>query len=398
MELIYQHNPWWRGREDIVIKKWKNMRIKWYPSWLTQISLSSFSLNFILGPRQTGKTTGIKLLIHDLIKKEQPERIFYFNCDFLPDFEGLKRILDAYLEFRKGYDIKSSFIFLDEITSVAEWWRVIKGYIDLGIFENDVLTITGSSSLKLKGETELFPGRRGKGKNITVMPLSFREFLEVNGIKLRLRGDLEKDMVIAQREERVGDLFSSYLKTGGFPLSINKDPTAQEQFISAFESEVLRAKKEMLLMKGLLASIFRKTPSPFSFSTLGNDVGVSYKTAESYIDVLKNLFIVDIAFFKEKKINWRKEKKIFFLDPFIAQVLSLWVGEEFLEGSLYEWIVQSHLARRFGQVFYYRNSYEIDCIANDLRIEVKVGKPYRKYPRGVKILDKEALPYFLAVI
>jgi len=39
-----------------------------------------------------------------------------------------------------------------------------------------------------------------------------------------------------------------------------------------------------------------------------------------------------------------------------------------LDSALYEWIVQSHLKRRFGGVYYYRNSLEIDVIAGNLKI------------------------------
>ena len=39
-----------------------------------------------------------------------------------------------------------------------------------------------------------------------------------------------------------------------------------------------------------------------------------------------------------------------------------------MDRALYEWIVQSHLKRRFGGVYYYRNSYEIDVIAGNLKI------------------------------
>lgn len=88
-------------------------------------------------------------------------------------------------------------MFLDEVTSTKGWWRLIKGYIDLGIFENDVLTVTGSSSPRLKGEVELFPGRRGEGEEIVVYPLSFREFLRVQGIGVEVTGNLERDMANA---------------------------------------------------------------------------------------------------------------------------------------------------------------------------------------------------------
>jgi hypothetical protein len=126
---------------------------------------------------------------------------------------------------------------------------------------------------------------------------------------------------------------------------------------------------------------------------------VSYKTVEDYLDVLKNLYILDLAYFKRgRNIIWRKEKKIFFMDPFIARTLSLWSGASYLESAFYEWIIQSHLWRRYEKIYYYRNAYEIDCIADNLLIEVKIGKPHRKYPKNVFVIDKEQLPYFITAI
>ena len=398
--LISNHNPWWSGKEDYTIKVWESQRIRWVPDWIRDVSLEPFSLNFVMGPRQVGKTTGIKLLIRELLEKVQPESVFYFNCDLTPDVEGLKRVLDTYLEFRRSEGIDSSLLFLDEITSVREWWRVIKGYVDLGLFRNDVITVTGSSSLRLSGYVELFPGRRGRGRDIHVLPLSFREFLKVHGVDVRLTGNLDRDLKGALRyEDEIRRLFSLYELKGGFPLSINDDPMAGEYLLKALEGEVLRARRSVELVKGVVSSILRKSPSPLSFSTIGRDVGVSYKTVQDYVEVLKNLFVLDYALYREDgRILWRKERKFYFLDPFIARTLSLWCGERYLESAFYEWVVQSHLARRYGSVFYFRNSYEIDCIAGDLRIEVKIGKPHRKYPRKVLILDREVLPTFLSVI
>jgi len=69
-----------------------------------------------------------------------------------------------------------------------------------------------------------------------------------------------------------------------------------------------------------------------------------------------------------------------------------------LESALYEWLIQSHLLRKFGNVYYYKNSFEINCIADNLRIEAKAGKPHRRYPKDVMILDENNLPIFLAVL
>ncbi|MEM3385674.1 MAG: ATP-binding protein [Nitrososphaeria archaeon] len=355
-----------------------------------------------MGARQVGKTTGIKLLIKKLIEENsvKPESIFYFTCDLGVDLEDLKKVIGWYLDYKKANNIASSFIFLDEVTSVREWWKIVKGYIDLGVFKNDVITVSGSSSLKLKGDIELFSGRRGKGSDLIVYPLSFKEFLFIKKISFNLTGVLELDMKTASLyKSEIDRLFKEYLKRGGFPLSINMHPDAERFFLSSFESEVLRANKNIEISKGIVSSILRKAPSPLSYSTIANDLGISYKTVQEYTELFKGLFLLDTALFKEnKKIYWKKERKFFFLDPFIANTFSYWTLQNYLESSIYEWIIQSHLARKYGNIYYYRNSYEIDCIANNLQVEVKAGKPHRRYPRKVLILDEDNIPLFLSVV
>ncbi len=36
-------------------------------------------------------------------------------------------------------------------------------------------------------------------------------------------------------------------------------------------------------------------------------------------------------------------------------------------------MLRSKNSNIFGSVFYFRNSFEIDCIADDLRVEVKIS-------------------------
>jgi len=86
-----------------------------------------------------------------------------------------------------------------------------------------------------------------------------------------------------------------------------------------------------------------------------------------------------------------KRKKIFYIrsiDPYLAKSLSLWTNVEFLESALYEWIVQSHLKSRFREIYYYRNSYEIDVISDNLKIEIKSKRAHRNYPKNIIILDE----------
>jgi len=59
-----EQNPWWKGKDlvknDPDLRKWLDSKIKWVPEIINEVSLEPFSLNFISGPRQVGKTTLIK--------------------------------------------------------------------------------------------------------------------------------------------------------------------------------------------------------------------------------------------------------------------------------------------------------------------------------------------------
>ncbi|MGC8836582.1 MAG: ATP-binding protein, partial [Infirmifilum sp.] len=71
------------------------------------------------------------------------------------------------------------------------------------------------------------------------------------------------------------------------------------------------------------------------------------------------------------------------------------LGVGLSRATLLEWVVQEHLYRRFGEVFYYRNNYEIDAIAGSMRVEVKTSKARRRYPAGTIILKEDEIPEFL---
>mgnify|MGYP001626390211 CR=1 FL=1 len=118
-----------------------------------------FSLNFIVGPRQVGKTTAVALLIKRLLESGvDPRSIFYFSCDRLADYRGLDEVLRDYLRIRSGIGISTSYVFLDEVTYPREWYGAIKGLIESGVFRSGVLVLTGSLSMSAKREIEVFPG------------------------------------------------------------------------------------------------------------------------------------------------------------------------------------------------------------------------------------------------
>ena len=378
-EEIAKFNPWWENREDYHIKLWRSQGYRWRPNWINELSLEPFSLNFVLGPRQVGKTTGIKILISELIKKVEPERILYLNCEIFPDFITLRKLIEEFLK-----EEKEPFVFLDEVTSLREWWKAIKPLIDTGELENAVITVTGSSALKVRRDMELFPGRRGKGKTVEVLPLNFKEFLNVHGIK---KWKLHYDEVL--------ELFDKYLQVGGFPGSINGMPI--DDILGSYVGEFVRFGKSLEIMKEVFSSLMLTIPSATSFRSLAEKTsGYSYKVVQDYLEFLRDLYVLEFAYLKEgSRILYKREKKIFFRDPLLLRLFSLWSGTKPVESAIYENIVQEHLYQKFGEIYYYRDRYEIDVIADGLRVEVKAGKAHRRYPRNVVVLEKEDIPRFL---
>ncbi len=366
----------WFDEKDPVLEEFEKMKIKIIPSWLRRISLEEGSVNILLGPRRVGKTTGLKLLVRDLMKKGvDAMEIAYIDCDLIPTLEAFQKVLDfSVREFK--------YILLDEVTSIEKWWKPIRGFSDLGLLKDKVLVITGSMSIKIRREAELLPGRRGQGKIIEVLPLSYPEVFSVLFKKPKFE-NLEK-------------AFSIYLEKGGFPASLNDKKGFEKEVIEAFESEILKTGLSVKTAYEIIKTLLHKVPSALSYSSISSEIGIDYKTVRNYLERFEDMYMLKIAYLKEnKKVFFRKEKKMFLRDPFIARSFALWTDSELRKDALYEWIVQEHLLRKFGEIYYYRNKFEIDCIAGGLKVEVKAGKPHRRYPRGVIVLDEEDLPRFL---
>ena len=390
MELLYEFNPWWESKRwddrDEDIFKWESQNKKWIPRWIKMVSLKPFSLNFIVGPRQVGKTTGVKLLIKELLKSDNPYSILYLNLEIFTDLKEFREILGRYQSIKEENNVKTAYIFLDEVSKLEGWNRIVKAFMDLGKFKRDIIVATGSSTVNIMRHAEAFTGRRGNGRDIVVLPLSFPEFAEIYKV------DISK---IETNREKLLNLFKKYIFLGGFPQSINEKPFFTS-FIGGIEREIENSKKSSNIAKHILSVILDIIPSASSYNSIANRLGISHKTVMEYLEVLENLFFIKTAFLKDNRgVNFRREKKIFFRDPYFYTAFSLWCGKEIGKDAIIEGVVQEHLYRKFNEIYYYRNSYEIDCIAGDLKIEVKSNRAHRGYPRNIMVLEEEDIPIFL---
>lgn len=85
-DLMVLQNPWWRSKDEI----YKDDKVKAVLSKKSPLKYFFEKKNkVIIGPRQVGKTTYLKLCILDLLEKGvDPRNILYFSCDLLKGLSG----------------------------------------------------------------------------------------------------------------------------------------------------------------------------------------------------------------------------------------------------------------------------------------------------------------------
>jgi len=164
----------------------------------------------ITGPRRSGKSFLLDPIYKDyLIETGVPEdHIISISFDIededtpreLQDREHLKE----YLYSRITSKDEPYYVFLDEIQEVTDFERIVNG---LNKRTNVDVYVTGSNSKFLSSDINtLF---RGRGDEINVHPLTFKEFMQ-------------------GRNEPVSELWKEYYTYGGLP-ALRKMPTAEQK-------------------------------------------------------------------------------------------------------------------------------------------------------------------------
>ncbi|RLG70127.1 MAG: ATP-binding protein [Candidatus Iainarchaeum archaeon] len=380
---LTEQNPWWLNKEKIL----QDDKVREALSKEKEIKYSFEEKNTLLiGPRQVGKTTFVKLFIKHLLERGvEPKRVLYFSCELLRDFKeiiDIVRLSDSLISGKK-------YLFFDEITFVPDWQRAVKYFLDSLLGKNKMIYITGSSSIALKKET--FPGREIKIK--TMYPLSFKEFCLVfgsNGLKREIKA---KETSVEKRinqfvfcYEEIRELFAKYIQCGGFPRSayefMEKNEISEETrdiMWKWFVADIAKIERSERIASSVLIGILKNYCSRFSLSSIAKEMEIgSHVTVRDYLEIFENLFIVRNVFpvdLKREAEKFRKMRKVYFIDPFIYHVfkeklLGLSTKAEEVP-KVVEGIVAEHLFRKYGKVFYLTGKKEIDFYTANTAIEVK---------------------------
>lgn len=320
------------------------------------------------GVRRSGKSTLLLQLINYLLtkKKVSSEQILYVNFeepkffDFL-NLKLLDQILQAYFEI---INVKQDFfyLFLDEVQNVPAWEQWVRACYDKKIRVK--IFVTGSSSQLLSSEfSTLLTGRH---LDITVYPLSFREYLSFHNINFKNKFDF-----IKQKEATI-QLSRQFIQEGGFPKPVlTQDKNIQSSLLKQYYEDIVlhdaavRYKvKEIDKLKSLGYFYANNFSSLISFNKtkgyLSNNI--SLDSVERFSQYLVNAFlfflvpIFSYSFASQIKSN----KKVYIIDNGLRQAVAFQFSKDW--GRYLENAVFLELKKQGQEIFYFAKDQEVDFL------------------------------------
>jgi len=388
---IIERNPWWISgsvpAELIGITR---------SEYLKKIEerLKDPKLLAILGIRRSGKSTLIYQSIKFLLENgTDPTNIIYINADDFekPGREDIEKTLDFFQQ-RNMVSLKDTrlYVFIDEVQNVKGWQELLKKYYDLK-FSSKFIVSGSSSSLIYKNSSESLAGRISF---IEVFPLTFREFLEFNGIEIpdaafdfqtmkKLYFDLSLKM-----NEIIGFLIQ-YLNVGGFPewFDVKKEETwfriLSEEYTSLLiYRDIVRIFRirDPLLLESVFRFVSAHSSERFSYLGIAKQNDGDKETSKQYIFHLARSHLINLSDFytKSKKASEKKEKKIYFCDLGLKNSIG---GRQDIgfdaETSVYLHCLKRVSGYPMGKIFYWldKKKNEIDivmsCGSELIPVEVK---------------------------
>ncbi len=328
----------------------------------------------ITGPRRAGKSYIMRQLARRLSDKGvKKENILFVNFDdprFLSlDSKLLSQIYDVYREFISPTDMP--YIFLDEIQEVEEWEKWVRMMHEL---KKARIIVSGSNAHLLS--RELGTLLTGRHIDLTVFPLSFREYLLFQGIEITSGIDLERN-----RPEIMGH-FRRYMEHGSFPevsLSDKKMEILLGYFNDILTKDLInrfRIRKTQEL-KALVKYYLSNVGNLTTFSSLERHLGITADTIDKFTGYLEDVYLI----FQLKRFSFKvreqekSPRKIYAIDTGLCNSVGFRFSENI--GRLAENIVFLALKRRQAidpriELYYWKDPQhrEVDFVIKD-GLEVK---------------------------
>lgn len=260
-----------------------------------EIKLPASQSFFLLGPRQTGKTT--------LIQQNFPAKgLRGYNLLLSDEFRRLAATPELLREEVAALDNSISHVFIDEVQRIPELLNEVQYLIDSGARQKFILT--GSSARKIKrGQGNLLAGRAW---NYHLYPLSLLE--------------IGKDYSL-----------SDILSFGMLPQNIvTKELDSKVKNLRAYVDVYLKEEIETEALSRNIGGFIRflsvaaqQNGEQLNYSNIARDVGISSVTIKEYFKILEDtlvgFFLLPFAYSERKR--HKLSPKFYFFDTGVLRAL-----------------------------------------------------------------------------
>lgn len=281
-----------------------------------QEHLGKKEITMLVGPRQAGKTTLMRILGEQLAA--EGEKTLFLNLDFEEDktyFESQLKLL-AKIELELGKD--KGFVFIDEIQRKENAGLFLKGLYDRNIACK--LVVSGSGSIELKEKLhESLAGRK------RVFELTTVNFFESVNYMTAYKYENSLSQYFEVEQEKSAILLEQYLNFGGYPRVVLENEIREKRqvideiyqsFVSRDIAALLKVVKLDAFTK-LLNLLSAQSGSIVNHSELANTLGLSLPTVTNYLWYAEKTFVIQklLPFFKNRRKEITKAPVYYFTDP-----------------------------------------------------------------------------------
>lgn len=254
-------------------------------------------IKVLTGQRRAGKSYVMRQVIQCLLDsgRATARQVLYVNKElyefsFLATADDLMGLVECYFQVINPEG--KSWVFFDEVQSIAGWERVADSLSQDPSLDCEVF-VTGSNSHLLSGELATLLS--GRYVEVEVQPFSFKEHL------------LAQHIATAARPQFLG-----YLTTGGLPEFLNlKGEETRRHYVESVKNTIVlkdiveRHKvKDAYLLERICAYLVNNSSSLVSISNIVNFLNnerlsrtaaqrkASYDTVSNYINYLQETFLI----------------------------------------------------------------------------------------------------------